>query len=180
MRIEIDDVDIDSGQLLIREKKRSHKQRTTRHVSLSPFLKDVLRQLLDQHPGGKFLFCHDRVVPRSKKRSELTGYVSGEERATTEQGRSKGLRKRDLPDLGALTHNEVSDHLKRTLADSKWKVIRGFHVLRHSFISCLAANGIDQRIIDDFVGHQTDEQRRRYRHLLPEKKQAAIESVFGM
>jgi site-specific recombinase XerD len=58
-------------------------------------------------------------------------------------------------------------------------VLRGFHVLRHSFVSCLAAAGVDQRIIDEFVGHQTDEQRRRYCHLVPDVKQQAISRVFG-
>jgi integrase len=79
----------------------------------------------------------------------------------------------------AVTRDEAHDHFKRTLAGSKWAVLRGFHVLRHSFISCLAAAGVDQRIIDEFVGHQTDEQRRRYRHLVPDVKQKAIEGVFG-
>jgi integrase len=79
----------------------------------------------------------------------------------------------------ALTRNEAHDHFKRTLAGSKWEVLRGFHILRHSFISCLAAAGVDQRIIDEFVGHQTDEQRRRYRHLVPDVKQKAIAGVFG-
>jgi hypothetical protein len=39
--------------------------------------------------------------------------------------------------------------------------------------------GVDQRIIDDFVGHQTDEQRRRYRHLYPSTQSDALKSVFG-
>ena len=34
-------------------------------------------------------------------------------------------------------------------------------------------------IIDDFVGHQTDQQRVRYRHLFPNVTQAAIDGVFG-
>ena len=34
-------------------------------------------------------------------------------------------------------------------------------------------------IVDDMVGHQTDEQRRRYRHLYPDVKQDAIRAVFG-
>jgi hypothetical protein len=33
--------------------------------------------------------------------------------------------------------------------------------------------------MDDFVGRQTDEQRRRYRRLLFDVKQKAISSVFG-
>lgn len=39
--------------------------------------------------------------------------------------------------------------------------------------------GIDQRIIDSFVGHTTEEMRRRYTHLFPSSKKAAIEAVFG-
>src|SRR5205085_11832995 len=30
-----------------------------------------------------------------------------------------------------------------------------------------ASRGVDQRLIDGWVGHQTEEQRKRYRHLLP-------------
>ena len=78
-----------------------------------------------------------------------------------------------------LTRNEAHDHLQRSLADSKWSVVRGWHVFRHSFISALAAKGVDQRIIDEIVGHQSEEQRRRYRHLLPSQKASALASVFG-
>ncbi|MGO9220307.1 MAG: tyrosine-type recombinase/integrase [Streptosporangiaceae bacterium] len=53
------------------------------------------------------------------------------------------------------------------------------HVLRHSFISCLAAAGIDQRVIDDIVGHTSEEMRRRYRHLTPQVKSKAVLAVFG-
>jgi site-specific recombinase XerD len=52
-------------------------------------------------------------------------------------------------------------------------------VLRHSFISALATKGVDQRIIDDLVGRQTEEQRRRYRHLFPDVKEKAVHDVFG-
>jgi integrase len=62
---------------------------------------------------------------------------------------------------------------------SKWSVIPGWHCLRHSFISNCAARGIDQRMIDHWVGHSTEAMRQRYRHLLPAVSQAAILSVFG-
>jgi integrase len=65
------------------------------------------------------------------------------------------------------------------LENSKWKDLRGWHVFRHSFISCLASRGVDQRIIDELVGHCTEQQRRRYRHLLPNKIKASVVSVFG-
>lgn len=57
--------------------------------------------------------------------------------------------------------------------------MRGFHILRHGFVSALATAGVDQRIIDEFVGHQSLEQQRRYRHLYPAKLQDAIKGVFG-
>jgi integrase len=67
----------------------------------------------------------------------------------------------------------------KVVCGSKWEVVKGWHTLRHSFISALASKGVDQRIIDDCVGHCTEEQRRRYRHLFPAVTQKAIASVFG-
>jgi hypothetical protein len=40
-------------------------------------------------------------------------------------------------------------------------------------------SGVDQRIIDELVGHCTEQQRRRYRHLLPNKIKESVVSVFG-
>jgi integrase len=67
----------------------------------------------------------------------------------------------------------------RLVKGSKWDVLHGWHTLRHSFISALANKGVDQRIIDDFCGHSTEQQRRRYRHLFPHVTKAALASVFG-
>jgi site-specific recombinase XerD len=58
-------------------------------------------------------------------------------------------------------------------------VLRGWHVLRHSFASNLAAKGVDQRFIDEFLGHQTEAQRRRYRHLFPHQQRQVLCQVFG-
>jgi integrase len=179
LRILVADVNFEANTILIREKKRSRKQRTTRHVSLSPFLKDVLRDWLKIHPGGTHLFCQEPEVARSKSRSRTTGHKGMKARASSLKGRQATVRRRDKAALVAVTRDEAHDHFKRTLARSKWEVLRGFHVLRHSFISCLAAAGVDQRIIDDWTGHSTEEQRRRYRHLLPDLKQKTMQSVFG-
>ena len=72
-------------------------------------------------------------------------------------------------------HNAFRYATKRT----EWANLKGWHTLRHSFISNLACEGVDQRLIDEFVGHTTEEMRRRYRHLFPDVKSAAIASVFG-
>ncbi len=78
-----------------------------------------------------------------------------------------------------LTVDAATYHFRTTLDGAKWEKIRGWHMFRHSFISNCASKGVDQRIIDDWVGHQTDEMRRRYRHLFPNVQQKAIASVFG-
>ncbi len=179
LRAKVSDVDLDGSVLLIREKKRSRKQRTTRHVSLSPFLKGVLSGWLADHPGGRYLFCQAGEVARSKKRSGSTGHRGQKTRPTSAKNRQEGVSRRAIPPVGPVTKDEAHDHFRRTLAGTKWEVLRGYHVLRHSFISCLAAAGVDQRIIDEFSGHSTEEQRRRYRHLIPNVKQEAIGKVFG-
>ena len=78
-----------------------------------------------------------------------------------------------------LTVDEASHHFKQTLSASRWDKIRGWHVFRHSFISNCASQGIDQRMIDAWTGHQTEEMRKRYRHLFPTVQRAALQSVFG-
>jgi integrase len=77
------------------------------------------------------------------------------------------------PDGSRLTWNAASHHFKQTLANSKWAVVRGWHVLRHSFASNLARAGVDQRKIDRWMGHSTDI-KWRYQHLRPEESLEAI------
>jgi integrase len=43
--------------------------------------------------------------------------------------------------------------------------------------SNLARAGVDDRIIDHFMGHQTEEMRRRYQHLFPEEKRKALSQL---
>jgi integrase len=179
IRALVQDVDFESMTVLVREKKRSRRQRTTRRVPLTPLLAGVLQEWLAEHPGGPALFCHQGEVARSKKRSKTTGHKNEKVRPSSLKGRLATVRRRDLPPAGALTKDEVHDHFRRTLAGSKWEVLPGLHCLRHSFISACASKGVDQRLIDEWTGHSTEEQRKRYRHLYPTTQQAAIASVFG-
>jgi integrase len=179
LRVRIADVDFLGETVLVQEKKRSRGKRTTRRVPLSPFLAGVLKGWLAVHPGGPYLFCHQGEVFRSKKRSRTTGHQSETVRPTTKQGRLAAVRQRERPAPAAITKDEAHDHFRRTLAGGKWEVLSGWHVLRHSFISNCAAKAVDQRLIDEWVGHTTEEMRRRYRHLIPSTEQRAIRSVFG-
>jgi integrase len=144
-------VDLDDDTMVVRERKRSRGRNTTRRVPLSSLATESMRDWLKIHPGGPFTFCQ-HVVDRSKK---------------------------SRPEAQPVTRDEAHDHFKRTLAGSKWDKLRGWHVLRHSFISNLALKAIDQRIIDSFVGHTTEEMRRRYTHLFPSAKKDAIKAVLG-
>jgi integrase len=80
---------------------------------------------------------------------------------------------------GPLTESQATDHLNRTLAEhDKWCHIPGFHTFRHSFASILASKGVDQRIIDRYMGHQTEEMRKRYQHLFPQTLRRAIDELL--
>jgi integrase len=180
LRARVTDIDLEAGTALIREKKRRRSvKESTRRVPLSPFLRDALKDWLAVHPGGTFLFCHSGVVGRSKKRSRTTGHKGDKTRASTKSGRLATVQERETPAESALTRTEASDHFNRTLAGTEWENLTGWHALRHSFVSNCAAAGVDQRLIDAWAGHTTEDMRRRYRHLIPSVEQQAIKQVFG-
>lgn len=78
-----------------------------------------------------------------------------------------------------LTSEMVAHQFRRAVRESKWDVLHGWHLLRHSFASNCAAAGVEQRVIDAWMGHQTNEMSSRYRHMFPNREAAAIASVFG-
>jgi len=78
-----------------------------------------------------------------------------------------------------ITEHYSTKLVVNALKNTRWSVVPGWHCFRHSFISNCAARGVDQRLIDQWVGHTTEAMRRRYRHLVPTISQAALLSVFG-
>lgn len=178
LRALVVDVDFTGNTVLVREKKRSRGQRTTRRVPLTPFLKKVLKAWLAVHPGGSALFCHAGIVARSKKRSRTTGHLNEKKRPSSLKGRMANVKKREQQAQGALSRNEVHDHFKRVLVGTKWESMRGLHCLRHSFISACASKGVDQRLVQEWAGHMNEATSKRYRHLYPSTQQEAISRVF--
>jgi integrase len=178
LRMRIGDVDFVAGVVSIIERKRVHGRTTTRRVPLSSTLAMILTAWLRIHPGGSYLFTQAESVERSKKRSHTTGH-SWKDRPATVKERLVSVKERERHGILPLTEDEAGDHLKRTLAGSEWAVVRGWHNFRHSFISACASKGIDQRLIDEWVGHSTEEQRKRFRHLYPSVQADALRSVFG-
>ena len=178
LRMQVADLDLKAGVIKIRERKRVHGSRTTRRVPLSSTLAAILIDWLKIHPGGSFLFAQASTVAGSKKRSEKTGY-SSKDRPTTEKARRAVVRVRERPDVVALTEDEARHHFKHTLAGSEWSVVRGYHVLRHSFVSACASRGVDLRMLQEWCGHMSPEMQRRYMHLYPSVQAEAMKSVFG-
>jgi len=151
-RSQIEDLDLEGKRIFIRERKRVQGRHTLRSVPTSPLLQSVLRDWLVKHPGGRNTFCLEAMVPKSSK-----------------------IRLAPIP----LTCEEVGHHFEQVLLGTKWAKLRGWHVFRHSFCSNCAAKGIDQRMINAWVGHQTEDMVRRYRHLIPNQEHSAIQCVFG-
>ena len=77
------------------------------------------------------------------------------------------------------TRQMLTKAFRSAVRGTDWEAVQGYHVLRHSFASNCALKGVDQRITDDWMGHQTEAMRRRYRHLFPDQQREAIRSVFG-
>jgi integrase len=78
-----------------------------------------------------------------------------------------------------LTPDEADRTFQATTADSKWKVLRGYHVLRHSFASLCAMKAVPEHTISRWMGHETEEMKKRYRHLYPEQTKRAMQKLFG-
>ena len=152
LRAEVQDVDFETGIITIREKKRVRGKVTTRRVPMSSRLKEVLATLPAAH--GR-LFGELSVQAVQKAFMRVTGKHTSGAKNAERKARTEAKRR------------------------TNWSVLKGYHVLRHSFISALVNKGIDQRIVDELVGHQTEAMRRRYRHLYPDVKEKAITDVFG-
>lgn len=151
IRSKLVDLDFDGNLITIHERKKSHDKRTTRRVPMSPSLRQNLEELVRVHPNIEHTFWHELPSLR------------GHKRVHPEQ----------------LKPGSADYSFNKPLFGTKWDKLRGWHVFRHSFCSNCASKGIDQRIIDGWVGHLSPDMVRRYRHLLPDQQQAAIGQVFG-
>lgn len=77
-----------------------------------------------------------------------------------------------------LTQDEATKLFDTVVKGSKWEVLKGYHCLRHSFASICAMKGLRDSTIDAWMGHQTEEMRKRYRHLFPEANKAEMAKLF--
>lgn len=151
LRLGWTDIEFEQGFIVARSKKQSRQAvETLRRIDLHPELKKILLDWQKKRPAGQYVAC-------------------------------------DPGSNAQLSSRETSSRFYQPLRGTKWCLSNnkdwfkiGFHTYRHSFASNLAAAGVDQRIIDEFMGHQTEAMRKRYRHLLPRNRRSAIESFSLM
>lgn len=140
----------DVGEMLtIRERKRKKGKWSTRQIPISSRLRIALDNWIEVRPQSPFLICN--VADRWH------------------------LNEAGEP----ISRDQSNHHFNQAIKSSRFKHLRGWHVFRHSFCTNCAAQGVDQRNIDAWVGHTTIEMQRRYRHQIPDSSQAALKSVFG-
>jgi integrase len=144
LRSEIEDFDFQSHQVMIRERKRRKNRRgSTRLVPLHPKLREIMETWMKNHPGGRFAIAPpQQTMLYQRKSTAVKDHV---------------------------TCSQAHTHFKTTLNKSKWKVVSGFHVLRHSFGSNLVRTGkVSPDVVAKWMGHSTTEMRELYQHLFPQ------------
>lgn len=142
VRSRVDDFQLETNQVLIRERKRrKDRSGTTRIVPLHPRLRKIIEEWLDVHPGGPYTIQSPRLMPMRKP----------------------------IEDFKGLTVDAAHWHFEATLSWSKWSVVNGFHVLRHSFGSNLIRSGkVPSDVVAKWMGHTSMEMRELYQHLFPQ------------
>jgi integrase len=145
LRLRWIEVDLDGGFIYARSRKQSRrKKETVRRIDLHPELQRELLAWRQKRPKGQFVIC-------------------------------------EADTLEPISNDRANRCFWQPMRHTQWCLDNtrdwfkvGFHTYRHSFASNLAAAGIDQRIIDEFMGHQTEAMRKRYRHLFPKDRKSAI------
>lgn len=72
----------------------------------------------------------------------------------------------------------ATKYFRGAVKGGKWSVLHGWHTFRHSLASNMASAGTDQRVINEMLGHHTEEMERRYRHLLPRTQEHALSGLY--
>jgi integrase len=148
-------LDVDFRQKLItaRSLKQSRQKReTSRDIDMHPELEAILMAYHAKRHKGQYVICLPKATESLAKEQAIDAF-----------------------------HKALSGtRWERKMPSGKKKIVIGFHTFRHSFASNLAVAGVDQRVIDQWMGHMTEEMRCRYRHLCPKTLSANIQKLsFG-
>jgi integrase len=119
-------------------------------VPLHPVLQVLLAELRQQSKG-EFLFPKEREIYK-RDRSEITAWFQD-----------------FLSETCKITTTEAAgDHRRRVI------LRKGFHSLRHSFVSLCAANTVPQSAIMELVGHGSPAMTEHYTHTTLDQKSKAV------
>ncbi|WP_339734910.1 site-specific integrase [uncultured Gimesia sp.] len=156
MRSEISDFDFKNKRVQIRQKKKDRTQSLSyRQIRIHPKLTEVMKDYFkNNHVGGKFTIA---TLPDPK----------------LSKARIVAVKPKPL------SKDQMRQAFERTLKNSKWEVLKGWHVFRHSFCSNLAQRGKPEAAIASCMGHKPNsEVTEQYRHLFPEDMNDAMDDLF--
>jgi len=122
-------------------------------MPIHPVLHALLKELKAGQAAGDYLFPAEREA-YSKDIAAITKRFQ-----------------QFLNDCGIKTTEEGGAHRRRVI------ILKGFHSLRHSFVSLCAANRIPQVAIQELVGHGSPAMTELYSHADFQQKQAAIKTL---
>lgn len=133
----------------VKTKRKGKKVRIPIHLKLRPLLATMLREV-----EGDYFFPAERAQ-----------YAKGTGNITN------GIQKH-FEDCGIQTTEKATNGHRRHA------IVRvGFHSLRHSFVSLMAAGGAPQHVIQQIVGHGSPAMTEHYTHLDDSQKMAAIAAL---
>lgn len=115
------------------------------------------------------------AVLLAERRAQVTGdYLFPDERATYARDNSSITQRfqKFLTDCGIQTTETADEHRRQRAV-----VRKGFHSLRHSFVSLCAMNRVPQVAIQDLVGHGSPAMTALYSHADFDQKCAAIATL---
>jgi integrase len=149
----IEDFNFETGQVQIRERKRrKDRAGSFRFVPMHPRLREVMEDWFATHPGGPYTIAPPLEI----------------------RGRAPRIEYQEM------SGPEAQHHFKYLLKDSKWSVLRGWHVLRHSFGANAARSGkVSRDVIGEWMGHTTEEMKSHYQHLFRQDGMRQIEVALG-
>ncbi|MDO9541471.1 MAG: site-specific integrase [Kiritimatiellia bacterium] len=148
-----EDIGKDSIQIIPLKTRRKGKKIS---MPIHPVLRALLKEAKSKAGDSEYLFPDERKA-YLKEVSGVTIHFQ-----------------KFLNDCGIATTEAGGDHRRKAI------VRKGFHSLRHSFVSLCAANRVPQVAIQELVGHGSPAMTELYSHADFEQKQNAIKSLPDM
>jgi integrase len=195
-----EDVDLQAGLLLVRNKPRlcwQVKTRSEREVPLAEVLVEVLRRLIgDRKTGPVFLrrrFAGGSEPPLANRSVSLLERVlssriaEGERESGRDLARSERLAvARGLwRDLGAIEPDRIRLEFVRTTGRIGLPAATAPKLLRHQFATCLQEARVDPLIRNELMGHSPSPKgsglgmTAMYTHTRPEVRREQLELALG-